>query len=217
MRTTPLFIACALLALVPLVSGQEKRTKENKKNRNAPAAATPEPVKDIGYAVYRMVRLKNIFDPDRRPMPAEGGPVKPTPVMAAGNRNSYLTLTGTMVTETKRLAFFSGSTSDYNKVVKAHDKIGDLVVETISTTHVDLKRGEEPVTLAVGKQLTIARPGAGGENVSAAPAAAVETASPAAQNSVTSATPPAPAQVGDPLDPKEIMRKMMERRQKENR
>ncbi|HEV7402946.1 MAG TPA: hypothetical protein VGO11_08475, partial [Chthoniobacteraceae bacterium] len=105
---------------------------------------------------------------------------------------------------------------------KAHEKVGELEVESISTSHVDLKRGEESIVLAVGKQLTIERPGAGGSTITAPPAgetagaeAPASVSSPAAPDSVPSATPA--AQVGDPLDPKEIMRRMMERRQKETR
>jgi hypothetical protein len=176
-------------------------------------------VPETGFALFRMVRLKNIFDPDRRPMPSEAG-AKPPPSMTPGNRNSYLVLTGTMVTESKRLAFFSGSHSEYNRVVKAHDKIGDCVVETISTSHVDLKRGDENIVLAVGKQLTLGdRSGASNAAVMQTPAPAAEplpsVSSPSAPNDVPSATPAAP--VGDPLDPNEIMRRMMERRRKETK
>jgi hypothetical protein len=215
MKTMSLLVACALVALVPFASGQDKRTK---KGKNAPAA-TPEPVKETGYGLFRMVRLKNIFDPDRRPMPAEGV-AKPPPPMTPGNRSSYLVLTGTMVTETKRLAFFSGSHSEYNRVVKPHDKVGDCTVETISTSHVDLKRGDETIVLAVGKQVTLGdRAAVENANVMQTPAPeaqpAVSVSSPAAPNGVPSATPAAP--IGDPLDPNEIMRRMMERRRKETK
>jgi hypothetical protein len=216
MKTLPLLIACALLPLVAFAAPDDKRVK---KGKTGPAAVTPTPVPETGFGLFRMVRLKNIFDPDRRPMPVEGG-AKPAPNMAAGNRSSYLTLTGTMVTETKRLAFFSGSHSEYNRVVKAHDKVGDCEVETISTSHVDLKRGDQTIVLAVGKQLTLGDGSAGGSAaVTAAPAPAAEVpasvSSPAAPNDVPSA-PPA-AQVGDPLDPNEIMRRMIERRRKETK
>jgi hypothetical protein len=216
MKTTPLLIACALLMLIPFASGQATRNKKAKG-----AAATPEPEKLEGYGLFRMVRLKNIFDPDRRPMATEG-PAKPVPVPSSGNRSSYLVLTGTMVTETKRLAFFSGSHSEYNRVLKAHEKVGDCEVESISTSHVDLKRGGETIVLAIGKQLTLGDHSAAGNAgvmqtpaPAGEPAASVSVSSPAAQNDVPSA-PPA-AQVGDPLDPKEIARRMMERRQKETR
>ncbi len=216
LRTSSLLIACVLIALVPLASGQSSRKKGN---RNG-AAATPEPVPETGFGLFRMVRLKNIFDPDRRPMPTEGA-AKPTPVLSSGNRSSYLVLTGTMVTETKRLAFFSGSHSEYNRVVQAHEKVGDCEVESISTSHVDLKRGEEPIVLAVGKQLTLGDRSAGGETavVSATPTptadAPASVSSPAAPDGVPSATPAPP--VGDPLDSNDIMRRMMERRRKETK
>jgi hypothetical protein len=211
-------MACALLALIPFAAGQEK-DKDKRVKKTKSGVATPTPVPETGYGLFRMVRLKNIFDPDRRPMPAEGG-AKPPPPMTPGNRNSYLTLTGTMVTETKRLAFFSGSHSEYNRVVKAHDKVGDCEVEAISTTHVDLKRGEQTVVLSVGKQLTLGDRSAGANaGVMQTPAPAAEplpsVSSPSAPNSVPSATPA--AQVGDPLDPNEIMRRMMERRRQETK
>lgn len=214
MKTIPLLIAGALLALVPLAAGQAARTKKSKA-----VAATPAPEPQTGFGLYRMVRLKNIFDPDRRPMPTEGA-AKPTPVISSGNRNSYLVLTGTMVTETKRLAFFSGSHSEYNRVVHAHEKVGDCEVEAISTSHVDLKRGEEAIVLAVGKQLTLGDRSAGGEAVVSAPPAAPADAppsvsSPAAPDGVPSATPA--ARVGDPLDQNDIMRRMMERRRNETK
>lgn len=215
MKTLSFLTACALLALVPLASGQEKRKK---KEKNAPAA-TPVPAPETGFGLFRMVRLKNVFDPDRRPMPTEGVAKAPPPSGAAGNRNSYLILTGTMVTETKRLAFFSGSSSDYNRVVRAKDKLGDCVVEAISTSHVDLKRGDQAITLAVGKMLTLDRAAGGGASISATPAPSEEApasvSSPAVPNGVPSATPA--AQVGDPLDANAILRRMMERRRTETK
>jgi hypothetical protein len=209
-----LLIACALLAVVPFASGQSSR-----KTKVKAGAATPAPVPETGYGLFRMVRLKNIFDPDRRPMPTEGA-AKPTPIVSSGNRNSYLVLTGTMVTETKRLAFFSGSHSEYNRVVRAHEKVGDCEVESISTSHVDLKRGDEVIVLAVGKQLTLGDGSAGGGvTVTATPApspdAPAAVSSPTAPNGVPSDAPA--AQVGDPLDANEIMRRMMERRRKETK
>jgi hypothetical protein len=210
MRTCALLLACLLLALPAGAVAQGK--KKAKKDNAAAATLAPE----SGYRAFRMVRLKNIFDPDRRPMPAEGS-AKAAATSSPVSKNSHLVLTGTLVTETKRLAFFTGSQASFNKVVTANEKVGDLVVAAISMSHVELKRGDQEIILPVGKQVTLGEKA----EVSAASGLPTSLSTPSTLPSDSgrrNGNVPAPtAEIGAPPDAAEVMRRMMERRQKEIR
>lgn len=157
-----------------------------------------------GYEAFVGMRTRNIFDPDRHGPRVESAPTS-TPT---GNRPDYLALTGTMVTDGKTLAFFSGSRSDFNKVLAIKEKVADYTVTGISSTHVNLERDGKPLTLAVGKQLSMDGSGAISERSEAsAPSASTTSSTPG-----TDMTPPS----GVPADKAEILRRMMERRQQEN-
>lgn len=204
MKATFFLVCCALLAAASPAFSESK-----KKNKAGVPAATPEPVVETGFNAFRLVRLKNIFDPDRRPMPAEG--VAKAAVVNTGSRTAFLVLTGTMVTEGRRLAFFSGSQSDFNKVVKVHDKLADCVIDAITTSSVDLLRGAEKFVLPVGQQISL------GEKSTISNAPVVADLPPSSSPAPASPDAAPSAQIGAPLDPSEVMRRMMERRQKETR
>jgi hypothetical protein len=112
-----------------------------------------------------------------------------------------------MVADGRALAFFSGSRSEYSKIIGIGDTVADRKVKAISTTEVELEHGGKTSTLAVGKFLTLE----GTVEVDAPPAAD------APPESSTTAVPstgtaPAPASSGDKND---VLRRMMERRAKE--
>ena len=169
--------------------------------------------KVAGFDAFRLLRTKNMFDPNRRPARTETASAR-TNAPVPQNKSSTLTLTGTMVTEGKVLAFFGGTRADYSKVLSVGGTIADCKITAIKTTEVEMERGGKPGTLAVGHQLQIdgapsdvpspeptgaapAAPGAPPAD-SAAPATAWPTAGPAPAN-----------------DKNDVLRRMMERREKE--
>ena len=158
-----------------------------------------------GYDAYKLVRTRNIFDPNRKAVRIEA-PRSNTP---SRPRASSFTLTGTMVREGRSLAFFSGSRSEFSKVISVGDSVANFKITAIEPAQVDLEHEGKKMTLAIGKPFQIE--GKPGDPVEAEP---VEEA---ATNATDSAAPPAPAATppagGDAKS--EIIRKMMEKRAKE--
>jgi hypothetical protein len=153
------------------------------------------------YEHFKLLRTRNIFDPDRRPAPTRSEAPSPS----AESRSAGVALTGTMVTEGRALAFFGSARAEYNKVATTRDVIADFTVTKISPGLVELEKGGKPVMITVGQSLPIE--GAEPFNAANAPTAPATIASPAA------APGSAPAPAGDKS---EVLRRMMERRQKEN-
>jgi hypothetical protein len=161
-----------------------------------------------GYGAFRLLRSRNIFDPERRSMQSDA-PQQPRSE-SRSSRSNFIALTGTMVTAGKTLAFFTGSQPDYNKVIGVGDSIADFKVTQIEPTHVDLTLGGKLINVTVGRQLPL-------EGSSAAGGVATIDAPPP-PGSAPGAPPPttaAPTSVAPTTDKNEMMRRMMERRQKE--
>ncbi|HEX8295661.1 MAG TPA: hypothetical protein VF593_05140 [Chthoniobacteraceae bacterium] len=180
-----------------------------------PEKSSAQADKPRGFEAFRMVRTRNIFDPNRQPMRNESP--QPIRVNSSPNRgrSNYLALTGTMVTPGKSLAFFSGGGSDSGKVVSVGDVVADYKITAIAPGTVELNKGGAVSSLAVGNQLTL------GGNM-AAPAGAVESAppGPAATTTTTTTTAAAPATAptstaSGPSNNDDVLRRLMERRQKE--
>ena len=169
--------------------------------------------KVAGFDAFRLMRTKNMFDPNRRPARTETASARTTAPVRE-NKSSTLTLTGTMVTEGKILAFFGGTRADYSKVLSVGGTIADCKITAIKATEVEMERGGKPGTLAVGHQLQI--DGAPSD----VPAAETTAAAPAAPGAPP-ADSAAPATVGPTAGPapsndkNDVLRRMMERREKE--
>ena len=189
-------LASALAALGLLLAG----------NTGAQAA---EKVAD--FDAFRLLRTKNMFDPNRRPARTETASA-PRPAPVRENKSSSLSLTGTMVTEGKTLAFFTGTRADYSKVLSVGDTIADCKITAIRPAEVEMERGGKPGVLAVGHQLQIE--GAPSDVAAVEPAAAPATGAPPADPAAPASAGPtvAPAPSNDKSD---VLRRMMERREKE--
>jgi hypothetical protein len=78
-----------------------------------------------------------------------------TAVTATQRRPNFFALTGAMVTEDRALAFFSGSPSDYNKVLRAGEAIADYKITNVSAKGVELAREGKTISLNVGQQIPL--------------------------------------------------------------
>jgi hypothetical protein len=158
-----------------------------------------------GYDAFRLVRTRNIFDPNRvasRPEPTRERSSN-TP------RSRGLSLTGTMVTDGKSLAFFGGSRGEGGKVLSVGEKVSDFHVKTITPVQVELEKDGKVTTLLVGRQLAV--DGGGGSGGDEAPEAPEPEGQPSGKSAPTEGSPaPAPSN-----DKNEILRRMMERRQQQ--
>ena len=218
-------LALGLAAAVFLASGPVG-AEPAKPSSPAPANA---PSLRPAYDSFRLVHTRNVFDPDRRPVrPANSAP----PASAAPTRLDYAALTGTMLSEDKSYAFFSGSRPEFNKVLGMQGKIANATIAGITATSIEIERDGKRTTVAVGQTVPLDNQTAPGEPPADAPdagppAAAVSspapgpgpagTPPPAAVRPAT-ATPTAAspnASKGPPANIDEIRRRMMEKRQQE--
>lgn len=179
-----------------------------------------------GFETFRMVQSRNIFDPNRQPIRPASSIRRQPP--APVTRNDYASLTGTMVTPEKSLAFFSGTRAEYNKVLPVKGAIAGATITRIEPTQVEVERDGKRIMLAVGQSLPL---GAGSTPVatpppSASPGAATpaatssaspEAALPAEAGAAASASP-APGNTAPlTLDRDALIKRMMERRQQQTK
>ena len=185
--------------------------------------AHPVPTGPLTYESFRLLHLRNVFDPDRRP-------IRPTTITTnvATGRADYLALTGTLIDSDKSYAFFSGSRSDFNKVLTVRDKIANATITQITPLNIVVERTGKSVNVAVGQTVPLddkSAPGPAPSNlveVTATsierPAAGTDDAPPASgTGSAASGTAAvAPPGVKPPaVSKEEIMRRMMEKRQQD--
>jgi hypothetical protein len=169
----------------------------------------PAAEKAAGYEAFRMVRTRNIFDPNRRAVPRSEA--SPRAASATRSRPNSFTLTGTMVTERRTLAFFSGSRPEYSKVISVGENVGDFKLTKIATSQVELERDGKPLALEVGRPHELEGTVEVPVEADSAPSPGDTPAAPA-ESSTPAAAAPAPAASGDK---NEILRRLMERRAKE--
>lgn len=173
----------------------------------APAAAAAPPA-GKGFDAFPMVKMKNVFDPNRKPMrvdsTADSRPSKDR------NRPSYFTLTGTMVAEGRSLAFFSGSRSEFSKVLPVGEVVGGYKVVSITSSQTELEHDGKTFVMAVGKSQQI---DGSTDEVPAAPAPDPGS-SPSSSSSPTGDAPAAASSAPTlpvTTDKTEILRRLMER------
>jgi hypothetical protein len=212
MKTTGIFKINVLLAGVcalaclnadAIAQSRNNRNRRTQADQQSSSAPTLPAVPGQGFDAFRMARTRNIFDPDRRPIvQASSQPSRqqsPPPT-----RSDYVALTGTMVTEERALAFFSGSRSEYNKVLAADANIAGAKIAKITATGIEVERAGKKVTVTVGQTVPLD---------DSAPTAPPAATSPAGTSSTTDTAPSAPSAV--PADASDLLKQMMERRQKE--
>ena len=175
-----------------------------------PLTAAPAADRGNGYEAYKLVRTRNIFDPNRKPVreaPPRNAPSPPR------SRSNTFTLTGTMVREGRSLAFFSGSKSEFSKVIGVGDSVANYKITAIAPAQVELEHDGKKLTLEIGKPFQIE--GSPGEPEPAEEPAAEANAT-NEPNSTDAPPPGSSTETPASTDPKaEIQRRMMERRAKE--
>jgi len=165
--------------------------------KNAPAKR--------GYDGYALVRTRNIFDPERQPgvaTPEASQKQDPQP-----SRSDFAALTGTMITPEKTLAFFSGSRSDYCKVIAVNGTIAGAVLVKINSSNIEVEREGKRIVIAVGQTVPLDATSA----PSAAPSAALSSTPPSSSTAASSASPSS----ATGSDREALLRRMMEKRQQE--
>ncbi len=116
------------------------------------AAETP----GDGFKAFRYVRVRNIFDPARHSDPADGNMAKPPPTTTTTSTlPPFLALTGTMMRDEKSLGFFTGSSSEHNRVIGAGESIAGYKVRAITLVGAELEHEGKTLALPVGRQVPL--------------------------------------------------------------
>ncbi len=162
---------------------------------------------------------RNIFDPNRVPHSYNPNHSYRPSRTRRSSGTPGIQLVGTMSYEKGRFAFFGGNSADLSKVLQAGGKIADYTITEIAADSVQVESADK-------KEQAIMKIGDGFRQdngkwvfAKAGDLSAVSSTPPAAGASSSSstdsagATPAAPAAVGEPND---VLKRLMERRAKEN-
>lgn len=155
----------------------------------------------LSYENFRMLRSRNVFDPERLPGVVA---TPPPPTAAPVTRADYAALTGTLITSEKALAFFSGSRPDFNKVLTVGGTIAGATVVGITQSGIEVTLGAKRIAIAVGQTVPL--------NANSVPEAA-----PASAPALSGSTGGVPSTETSSPAQDSVLRRMMERRQHELR
>jgi hypothetical protein len=196
----------ALLMLTPLV-WVEAKPKPKPTPLPVPAAGQD------GFKAFHYVKVRNIFDPNRRRDPAEPGAVDSAELAsrASDSRGTpYLALVGVLTRPEKQVGFFTGSSGEYQRILGSGQAIGAYKIRNVTMAGVELERDGKAFTLPVGGQIRFDAAGVG-----TLQATAPEPAPTAPALSATDAAAPPPLPPGAPASASDVLKRMMERRQQE--
>lgn len=174
-------------------------------------AQAPAPARS--FDTFRMVRVRNIFDPNRIPgattanTTAAGPP--PPPAAEQPKATDYVVLTGVMVDGGQALAFFSGSRPDYDKVTDLNGEIAGAKVTKIAPNGIEVERAGKRIIVAVGQTVPFDNSAPGAPPPGAIDIAGVQAAPTTGAGDNSSTSNPLPGNMS------EVMRRMMARRQQQ--
>ena len=163
----------------------------------------------------------NIFDPNRQPR-YHGSTYRAPKHIKHNNGPQGVALVGTMAYEKGCFAFFNAGDSDLKKVVSYGGEIADYTVKDISATTVTLVgKDKKEVTMKIGDQMyqeagTWKVNGDTDSTATSEPAASTTTDSSSSTTDSTPAAETAPAASSPALENNDILKRLMEKRAKEN-
>jgi len=167
-------------------------------------------------AFSRFVTDRNIFDPNRQPHFYSSTTRTRTPRVRHSASAPAFTFVGTMAYEKGLFAFFSGNDTDLKKVLLTSEKIAGYTVTEITPGRAKIESadGKQKLELKVGD---VMRQENGGWQLSGsgeipAGANASETGTATGTNAVNSGDSSPPAAT----EPNDILKRLMEKRAKEN-
>ena len=101
------------------------------------------------FLAFKLIMERNIFNPNRRP-----GVTGPPPKVEKLPKIDSFSLVGTLLYEDGNFAFFAGTESGYNKVLKTGEMIGDCKITEITQDAVHLQVAENNLLLPMDMKLT---------------------------------------------------------------
>ncbi len=175
---------------------------------------------DADYAKFSsFITDRNIFDPNRVPHNTHSAPTRTrtrTRTRSAGT--PFIALVGTMSYEKGLFAFFNANDSEMKKILAVGDEIAGYTVKEISASAVTLAdKDKKEITMKIGDQMHQDGSAWKLSDDSSGSAPASETpATTEAGNSSTDATESPATAPSANLEGNDILKKLMEKRAKEN-
>jgi hypothetical protein len=180
--------------------------------RGQSAADETNSVNNLNYGSFRIIGERNMFNQNRS---GRSRTFTRTRSSDRTVRTDFFALRGTMIYEKGWFAFFDGSNSDYRKAVQPAEDVAGFKVTSIGPDVVKLEGAGKQLELQVGMQMK--RPQGGDWQLAAAnevieqPPSSAATNASSESNSTTAASSEAPASGG----PSDILKRLMEQREKE--
>ena len=167
------------------------------------------------YATFsRFVTDRNIFDPNRQPHYTSTRTRTRTTTRSHSPSTPAFTFVGTMNYEKGLFAFFSGNNDDLKKVLPVAEKIADYTVTQIAPGRVTLESTNKPEKLDLKVGDVMRQENGKWELSGSGEAPAGESAS--ATETGGSSSGESPAVPSSASEPNDILKRLMEKRAKEN-
>jgi hypothetical protein len=165
---------------------------------------------------------RNIFDPNRQPH-SYGGSYTPRTTHIRSRGTPGIQFVGTMSYEKGFFAFLSGNSTELSKVVQVGDKIQGYTVTDITGNTVALQSADkqEKVALNIGDGLREENSkwvfSKAGDMPLPAAASSTETTGSSSSDSNSSNTSSAPATPPSATEQNDVLKRLMQQREKENK
>lgn len=202
-------------------SRREER-RSDRSDRSERSAATAPAQRDASdYSHFRLITERNIFNAGR-----SGRQQYSSRETRRPSRVDNVSLVGVMTYGKGPFAFFDGSSSDYRKALQPGGSLGPIKVLAVQTNAVELEIGTNRVQLTVGSHLRREEEGEWKVSDSDAPSAFAGSSSsgtpgrsfsPGGPSGAASTTSSAGAASSSGGADNEVLRRLLQRREQENR
>jgi len=175
-------------------------------------AQTTNTTSRVDYSNFRVIADRNIFNPNRVARYYRSERRESNPNRTGGD---YFSLVGTMLYQKGSFAFFDGTSSDYKQVVEPGAAIAGYTVKEILPKSVKLVANGKETEMKIGAQM---RREDGhwqllGPSEWTPPAAETASAASATSTTTTASVP----DTGSGPEVNDVLKRLMEKREKENK
>ena len=192
LRLIPAAILVASAGLALAASAPAPSSSSSRRSSTPPAPAPGD------YENFRIIAERNIFNPNRIGRVREGGDGPAAP------REDVLTLVGTLESDKGIVAIFDSPDSALRKAVRDGQSLGGFKIKSVDTNSVQLEGEKQSFSLNVNQRLRRIEQGEWKvSNVEPPPVAA------------PSGPDPSSAPLAIPANASEVLRRLMEQRQKQ--
>ena len=220
-------------------SRSQKSSRRESSSSPPPSSSSPGNAR-IDFSTFKILGERNIFDPNRSSRSGRSNPptseAPPPPRYSAPSVVEAFSLVGTLAYADNQMAFIDGGTAQFKKALRLNDAVAGLKLKSVAASHATFDNDGAEIVLRVGHQLR--REDRRAWQVNTQPAAYASAALASSTNSITSTNgavtavapdgtatgtnaPAAVATAAAPAEPpptpamSEALRRLLEKRKKE--